>query len=99
MKRFMADFIDTSAATPEKYQHQQTKFDPTSGVTFKQPEKKRKDFLACHACGYNHKGGLDNYTHTFWPVRTRTKKLVKTGVFYGASDGATTNTAVRKPIT
>ena len=58
MKRIMADFIGTAAAKLKRQQHQQPKSEPTGGVVFVQPEKKKNDFTICHACGFTHKGGL-----------------------------------------
>ena len=92
MKRFMANIIGTAAAKPKGQQQQQPKLEPTGGVTFVQPEKKKKDFPVCHVCGYTHEGGLDNCNHISQP-----EKLVKNGMFNGVSGNAATTAAARKP--
>ena len=96
MKRSVADFIGAAAAKPKRQQQQQLKSEPTGGGAFVQPEKKKKEFFVCHACGFTHKGGLDNYMQISEMVRTRTKKLIKDGVFDGAGVNATTTAAARK---
>ena len=97
MNRFMTVFIGTAAAKPKKQQQQQPKLEPMYDVTFVQPEKRKNDFVSCHACGFTHKVGLDNCTQISEPAKARIKKLVKNSVFNGAYNNAATTTAARKP--
>ena len=61
-KRFMADFIGTSAGKPKRQQQHQPKSEPVSGpgVAFVSPDKKSKGpWPVCHTWGITHNRGRE----------------------------------------
>ena len=86
----MADCIGTAAGKPKRQQQQQPKSESSGGlgVALVQPEKRKKQkgpFPVCHACDKQHEDNWENCHQISDTVRANIKKLVKAGVFDGAS--------------